>query len=220
MQQAGKSAQIFPEAALGKLGSWVPALGTNAVRASAPSRSEPQQSQASSASTMPSPTASQIRLERMRGARTAVRVAAREGWWRDEARASSPWASGTTEAAGMAPPSAAESRPGLARGQAPTASVPPRVPAITAEELGDDPFMAEQGRRLLTPRNRGDAAELLGLKPGYSQMDVRAAYVSAAMRWHPDRPAWVQAKEEHRARAPAAFRRARAAHDLLVATSG
>jgi len=70
--------------------------------------------------------------------------------------------------------------------------------------------------RLPTPRNRQDAALALGLLPGFGPSDLRAAYVRAAKRWHPDRPSWVNASDAERCQATIVFRRARVAYDLLT----
>jgi len=68
----------------------------------------------------------------------------------------------------------------------------------------------------VTPRNVDEAAALLGIQRPFSAPQVRAAYVQAAMHWHPDRPAWLQKGSESSQRATAAFRRAKVAHDLLL----
>lgn len=64
------------------------------------------------------------------------------------------------------------------------------------------------------------AAELLGLSPGFSPDDVRAAYKRAAMKWHPDRPNWRTASKAEVRHATEMFQKCKDAYDLLVGKSG
>eukprot|EP00928_Gymnodinium_smaydae_P020558 TRINITY_DN17945_c0_g1_i1.p1 TRINITY_DN17945_c0_g1~~TRINITY_DN17945_c0_g1_i1.p1 ORF type:complete len:832 (-),score=115.70 TRINITY_DN17945_c0_g1_i1:438-2933(-) len=59
------------------------------------------------------------------------------------------------------------------------------------------------------------ALELLGLQAGFSPEELRSAYKKAAMKWHPDRPAWRTAGEEEVKRATETFQRVKDAYDYL-----
>jgi len=89
-------------------------------------------------------------------------------------------------------------------------------PEPAGSKRGPDPKAHMRLDRVSTPRGFADAAKALGLRENFSASELRAAYVQAAMQWHPDRPMWVQGGERLRLRATAAFRRAKVAHDLLL----
>jgi len=64
------------------------------------------------------------------------------------------------------------------------------------------------------------AAELLGLKQNFGHEELRAAYKQAAMRWHPDRPAWRSAGEAEARHATEMFQKVKEAYDLLSGKPG
>lgn len=57
--------------------------------------------------------------------------------------------------------------------------------------------------------------QLLELRSGFTDEELRAAYKRAAMRWHPDRPAWRAAGEEELRHATEMFQKCKEAYDIL-----
>mmetsp|Transcript_46705 Transcript_46705/g.82844 ORF Transcript_46705/g.82844 Transcript_46705/m.82844 type:complete len:326 (-) Transcript_46705:109-1086(-) len=62
---------------------------------------------------------------------------------------------------------------------------------------------------------QSSSLELLGLRPGFTDEELRAAYKKAAMKWHPDRPAWRAAGEAEVRHATEMFQKVKDAYDLL-----
>mmetsp|Transcript_51144 Transcript_51144/g.79953 ORF Transcript_51144/g.79953 Transcript_51144/m.79953 type:complete len:817 (+) Transcript_51144:58-2508(+) len=108
---------------------------------------------------------------------------------------------------------------------------PPHKAAQASPTASPAPKTATSGSSKSAPEAKPKAApppsrpspgpmELLDLKPGFNDDDLRAAYKRAAMRWHPDRPAWRAAGEAEVQHATEMFQKCKDAYDVLSGKGG
>lgn len=92
----------------------------------------------------------------------------------------------------------------------PKAAAPPPKAAPRADRRG-----SSGSAKVTKPSGNAKALELLELRPDFTPEDLRAAYKKAAMKWHPDRPAWRAAGEEEMKKATEMFQQIKDAYDYL-----